>query len=88
MDLYGSILRFKMWILGHRESIIVGIVESIFGPLGVDFWPLNNDRGIELGTLEVVIRSQGIEFRPMGFESKFFNHNVNFLGLCYPISDS
>ena len=63
-------------------------MESIFGPLGVDFWPLSNDRGIELGTLEVVIESQGIEFRPLGFENRFFNHNVNFLGLCYPISDS
>ena len=69
---------FKMSILGHWESIIVGIVESIFGPLGVDFWPLSNDRGVELGSLEVVIRFQGIEFRPLGFESRFFTHNVNF----------
>ena len=53
-------------------------MESIFGPLDIDFWPLSNDRGIELVPLEVVIRSQGIDFRPLGSESRFFTHNVNF----------
>ena len=53
-------------------------MDSIFGPLGVDFWSLSKYREVELGTLEVVIRSQGIEFGPLGSDSRVFTHKVYF----------
>ena len=40
LGLWGSIFCSKLSILGLWESISVGILESIFGPLGVEFWPL------------------------------------------------
>ena len=59
-----------MSILDLRESIIHGIVELIFGALGVDFWPLRvisgirqfvDSRNLDLMLLTLTIRESNWE---------------------------